>query len=81
MFCTAQDTIVELIRRNNYTSFSTLNCQSLQALNLDLTDKVTQECQLLLLSETNLKNDEQVDVPIFEFCIQFNRSHGAIYKN
>jgi hypothetical protein len=84
--CTAEDTICNFIRNNNYISILTLNCQSLRAHYLDLTDKVTQECHLLLLSETNLNNDEQVNIPQFEWCIQFkrvDRSHGgvAIYKN
>ncbi|GFU91022.1 uncharacterized protein TNCV_4923531 [Trichonephila clavipes] len=50
-----------------------LNCQSLRAHQTDLDDVISQNCTLLILSETWLDNDERVSMPNFDCCIQFKR--------
>lgn len=80
-----QDEITDFVRLNNEASFLSFNCQSLRSHYVDLNDTVTQGCTMLLLSETWLRNDERVDVPNFECCVQFKRNGQraggvAIYK-
>ncbi len=63
-----------------------LNCQSLRAHTVDLTDIVAQRANILLLSETWINNEEAVDVPNFDCVVHFKRPNVraggvAVYHN
>lgn len=78
--------VKDFILKRKEFSFIILNFQSLRSHALDLTDIITKNTNILLLSETKMKNDEQFEVPNF-FCIaQFQRPGNnaggvAIYQN
>lgn len=81
---TCQENIYDFI--NNKISFFTFNCQSLRAHCNDFSDEITQNCTLLMLSETWLDDNEQIDIPNFYCCVQFKRPQKraagvAIYKH
>ena len=62
-------------------SLFSLNCQSLRAHAVDLTDTVAQRANILLLSETWINNEEAVDVPNFDCVVHFKRPNvraGAV---
>lgn len=78
---------MELLEENQGLSFYTLNCQSLQAHSYDFCDKVTQRCDILILTETRLDMTDHIDIENFVCINQFRKEvHGhiggvAIYKN
>lgn len=81
---TFQDILLDFIK-SKITLFS-FNCQSLRAHCNDLIDNVTQNCTILMLSETWAENNDPIDIPNFDCCVQYKRSHRraagvAIYKN
>ncbi|GFV34466.1 uncharacterized protein TNCV_1413961 [Trichonephila clavipes] len=49
----------------------TLNCQ--RARQTDFNDVISENCTLLMFSETWLDNDERVSIPNFDYCVQFKR--------
>lgn len=76
----------EFIQNRKGFSFVTLNCQSLRAHALDLTDSITRSSNILLLCETKMGNQEQYDIPNFHCIAQFQRTGYtaggvAIYQN
>lgn len=83
---TITDVLMNFISNRKGISIYSLNCQSIRAHALDLNDTVTQRSTILILSETWLGNEENVDVPNFDCVVKFKRpdrrSAGvAIFKN
>ncbi|GFU16290.1 ATP-dependent DNA helicase [Trichonephila clavipes] len=67
-------------------SLFSLNCQSLSAPVADFTDTITQQSNVLLFSETWLKNEDSFDIPNYDCVCHFKRPHVrtggvAIYQN
>lgn len=78
--------MIDFITTRKGLSIFTLNCQSLNAHAADLTDEVTQQSTILVLSETWVQNEETMDVPNFDCVVKFKRpdvrTDGiAIYHN
>lgn len=70
---TMNKVLVEFIASRRGLSLFSLNCQSLRAHSADLTDSVVQRSNILLLSETWLRNDERIAIPNFDCVVQFKR--------
>ena len=78
--------ILDFISNKKGVSILTFNCQSLQRHQLDLTDTVTKNTNVLLLTETWMDNNQQLDIPNFNCIAQFKRDGEraagvAIYHN
>ncbi|GFW63022.1 uncharacterized protein TNCV_4453701 [Trichonephila clavipes] len=50
-----------------------LNCQRLRAHQTDFLDVISQNCTLLMLSETWLDNDERISISNYDCCVLFKR--------
>ena len=71
---------------NNKISLYTFNCQSLHSHKDDLSDSISQKCNVLLLTETWMKNEQKIHIPNFRCIAQFKRDETraagvAIYQN
>jgi len=78
--------ILDFIRRRKAILTMTFNCQSLKCHYKDLIDSVTQQTNILFLTETWLDNDEKIDIPNLNCIAHLKRdkvrSAGcAIYQN
>ena len=67
-------------------SLFTINCQGLRSHVHDIIDNVSSVCNFLLVSETNLSDEQSIDIPTFDCIVKFKRSHVrtggvAIYHN
>ena len=86
-FVTAAKTILDFIGdAEKRFSTMTFNVQSLRSHSLDLKDPVTRKTNILLLTETNMSNDQMYDIPNFNCVVHYKRndvrSGGvAIYQN
>ena len=71
---------------NNKISLNTFNCQRLHSHKDDLSDSISQKSDVLLLTETWMKNEQKIHIPNFRCIAQFKldetRAAGvAIYQN
>ena len=71
---------------NNKISLYTFNCQSLHSHKDDLSDSISQKCDVLLLTEMWMKNEQKIHIPNFRYIAQFKRDETraagvAIYQN
>ena len=83
---TITSVLTNFILNRKGISIYSLNCQSLRAHVSDLDDGVTQNSTILLLSETWVNNEENIDIPNFHCVAKFKRPQCraagvAIYKN
>lgn len=85
---TITNTFLEFISKNkNNLSIFSFNCQSLRAHAADLElDAIVKKIDVLILSETHMKNEEVIDIPNFNFVVSFKRPDRAaggvaIYNN
>ena len=67
-------------------SLFTINCQGLRSRAQDIIDNVSSVCNFLLISETNLSEEQSIDIPNFNCIVKFKqlavRTGGvAIYRN
>lgn len=51
----------------------TFNCQSLNCHKYDLQDSVTRQTNVLLLPETCMTRDNPIEIPNFNYIVQFKR--------
>lgn len=72
---TVDKKLIQLIHERKGLSIFTLNCQSLRAHSEDLADPVIQKSNVLLLIETWLKNEENVNIPNFNCIIKYKRQN------
>ena len=70
---TVTDILTNIISNRKGISIYSLNCQSLQAHALDLDDSIMQHSTILLLSETLMNNEDNVNVPNFHYVAKFKR--------
>jgi len=83
---TITNVLTNLISNRKGISIFSLNCQSLREHASDLNDAVTQHSFILILSETWVNNDENVNIPNFDCVVKFKRpdcraAGVAIFKN
>lgn len=83
---TLQEIITNFIISREGLTILTLNCQSLKKHGSDLQDSISQKSNFLLLSETWLSNEEDVQLPNFDCIVKFKRENVraagvAIYQN
>lgn len=70
--------LVDFLKERKGLSLFTFNCQSLRAHSVDLTDIVIQNSNVIILSETWLHNNENVDIDNFNCVVKFKRpNHRA----
>lgn len=83
---TLDKVLIDSMPSRTRVSFCSFNCQSLRAYFLDMGNAVMKRSNFLLLTETWLHNDEGLDIPNFNFVVQFECPNvragvGAIYRN
>jgi hypothetical protein len=71
---TLTDVLKDFISRPGL-SITTLNCQSLLAHSADLNDTVIQRCNILILSETWIENNNHINILNFNCAVQFKRQN------
>ncbi|GFW88267.1 ATP-dependent DNA helicase [Trichonephila clavipes] len=86
LLVTIEEDMTNFISVQRGLSLFSLNCQSLSAHDVDFTDTITQRSNILLLSETWLKNEDSFDILDFDCVCHFKRSHVrtggvALYQN
>ena len=84
---TVTKTFPEFISNKKGLSIFSYNCQSLHKHAPDLkNDAIVKKSNVLLLTETHMKNEEPIDIPNFNFVISYKRPEVsaaavAIYHN
>lgn len=83
---TIDNLVMDLLNRNRGLSVLSFNAQSVRAHVHDLNDPIMQKCNILMLSETCLKNEEDFPIPNFDCIIKFKRPNirnggVAVYSN
>ncbi|XP_044594073.1 uncharacterized protein LOC123271741 [Cotesia glomerata] len=83
---TLESQLLEFITKKPGLSIYTFNIQSLRAHNNDIIDKVAANSNILLLSETWTRDDEDISIPNFNCIVKYKRSNirsggVAIYQN
>lgn len=68
---TNTNVLTNFISNRKGISIFSLTCQRVRAHALDLNDAVTQRSNILILSETWVNNDENVDIPNFDCLVKF----------
>lgn len=72
---TVEQKLLNLMSEESYFAVYSFNCQSLGTHGRDLKDLVCQKSTLLLLSETNVDNDYDVNINNFTCISKFKRRH------